>query len=147
MAESRCAAFGAAMEILGKPWNGLLLRALKEGPLRFSTLAERVGLGDRMLSCRLKELEAAGLVDRAVDPGPPVRVSYALTPLGRGLDEVTRAIETWGEGLLAARDSGIVPAGPEEACTVDGACADARVGDATDEGGGVVGVDPAPAVR
>ena len=80
----RCAAFVAAMEILGKPWNGLVLRALGEGPLRFSAIAERMAIGDRMLSCRLKELEAAGLVDRTVDPGPPVRVSYALTPLGHG---------------------------------------------------------------
>lgn len=106
MAESRCAAFGAAMDILGKPWNGHLLRALEGGPMRFSALAERVGLADRMLSCRLKELEAAGLVDRAVEPGPPVRVSYALTPLGRRLDEVTRAIEDWGEALVAARGGG-----------------------------------------
>lgn len=111
MAESRCAAFGAAMDILGKPWNGHLLRALEPGPLRFSALAERIGLGDRMLSCRLKELEAAGLVDRTVEPGPPVRVSYALTPLGRGLGDVTRAVEAWGEALLAARtERGEAPA-------------------------------------
>jgi DNA-binding HxlR family transcriptional regulator len=108
--ESRCAAFRAAMEILGKPWNGVLLRQLDEGPLRFSVLAEKTAIGDRMLSCRLKELEAAGLVDRAVDPGPPVRVSYALTPLGRGLHQVTRAVEDWGERLLAERGEGTAPA-------------------------------------
>lgn len=99
----RCAAFAAAMEILGKPWNGLVLRALEAGPLRFSALSERVASGDRMLSCRLKELEAAGLVERTVDPGPPVRVSYALTSLGHGLFEVMRAVESWGERLLVER--------------------------------------------
>ncbi len=113
--ESRCAAFSAAMEILGRPWNGLLLRALGAGPLRFSTLAERVSIGDRMLSCRLKELEASGLVERSVDPGPPVRVSYALTPLGHRLDDVTRAIEDWGEAVLAHRED----AAPGGTCALD----------------------------
>jgi DNA-binding HxlR family transcriptional regulator len=106
------------MEILGKPWNGVLLRALAQGPLRFSTLADRVAIGDRMLSCRLKELEAAGLLERTVEPGPPVRVSYSLTGLGRGLHEVTGALEDWGERLLEARgtrgadptDSAVEPA-------------------------------------
>lgn len=107
--EARCAAFRAAMDILGKPWNGVLLRALGEGPLRFSALAERTAIGDRMLSCRLKELLAAGLVARSVEPGPPVRVTYSLTELGRGLDEVTTALEDWGGRLLAER--GAEPAG------------------------------------
>lgn len=98
-----CAAFGAAMEVLGRPWNGMLLHALEDGPLRFSALAERIAIGDRMLSCRLKELEAGGLVERSVDPGPPVKVSYALTELGRGLGAVSRAVEAWGERLLDER--------------------------------------------
>lgn len=99
----RCEAFRAAMDVLGKPWNGLLLKELETGPLRFSVLAERIAVGDRMLSCRLKELEAAGIVSREVEPGPPVRVSYALTEVGRGIGEVTRAVEDWGEQVLAVR--------------------------------------------
>lgn len=99
----RCAAFKAAMEVLGRPWNGVLLHALHEGPLRFSELGEQVQIGDRMLSARLKELEAGGLVSRHVEPGPPVRVSYALTPLGAGIGDVQRAIERWGTELLQAR--------------------------------------------
>ena len=71
--KTRCAAFAAAMNILGRPWNGLLLRALGAGPMRFSELADAVAVGDRMLSARLKELEAAGVVSRTVEPGPPVR--------------------------------------------------------------------------
>lgn len=103
MEGSGCAAFKAAMEILGRPWNGMLLHALHEGPRRFSELAEQTQIGDRMLSVRLKELEAAGLVSRTVDPGPPVRVSYALTDLGQGIGAVHKAVEAWGEQLLAAR--------------------------------------------
>src|SRR4051812_15219151 len=89
----RCGALKAAMEVLGKPWNGLLLSELEGGPLRFSVLAERLApIGDRMLSCRLKELEAAGLVLRSVEAGPPVKVSYALSEVGRGMRDVTRAL-------------------------------------------------------
>ena len=98
-----CAAFKAAMEVLGRPWNGVLLRELQEGPARFSELADRVQIGDRMLSVRLKELEASGLVSRHVDPGPPVRVSYAATPLGAGIGPIQRAIEAWGAQLMASR--------------------------------------------
>jgi DNA-binding HxlR family transcriptional regulator len=103
----RCGALKAAMEVLGKPWNGLLLSELEGGAVRFSVLAERLApIGDRMLSCRLKELEAAGLVVRTVEPGPPVRVSYALTDVGRGVGDVTRALSAWGERLVEARGPG-----------------------------------------
>lgn len=92
------------MDVLSRPWNGLVMAALEsEGPLRFSELRERLdAIGDRMLSARLKELEARGLVERSVEPGPPVRVKYALTELGRGFGEVERAIGRWGERLVAA---------------------------------------------
>src|SRR5262249_14628128 len=72
-----CEAYLTAMEVLAKPWNGVLIVALEGGPLRFSELSARVpAIGDRMLAARLKELEAQGLLVRRVEPGPPVRVSY-----------------------------------------------------------------------
>jgi DNA-binding HxlR family transcriptional regulator len=101
----QCAAFTAAMVVLAKPWTGLLIRALGAGPRRFSELGPSVGpIGDRMLSLRLRELEGYGLVHREVLPGPPVRVEYALTELGRGFSEVAKAVSRWGHALLAARD-------------------------------------------
>ena len=92
------------MDVLARPWNGLVMALLEEaGPLRFSELRERLdAMGDRMLSARLKELEARGLVERSVAPGPPVRVTYALTELGRGFGDVHRALGRWGERLAAA---------------------------------------------
>lgn len=104
MPDNRCNAFKAAMEILGRPWNGVLLRELQVEKLRFSVLVERLNIGDRMLSQRLKELEAAGLILRLVEVGPPVRVSYAITPLGAELGAVQAAIESWGEKLLEAKE-------------------------------------------
>jgi len=99
-----CPLFQAAMEVLARPWNGLVMALLEEaGPLRFNGLRERIDtIGDRMLSARLKELEARGLVERTVDPGPPVKVTYALSELGRGFGDVHRALGRWGEKLAAA---------------------------------------------
>jgi DNA-binding HxlR family transcriptional regulator len=55
-----------------------------------------------MLSLRLKELEALGLVSRTVIPGPPLRVEYALTAVGHGFRKVADAIGAWGATLTAA---------------------------------------------
>lgn len=101
--DSKCQAFQQAIAVLGRPWNALLLNVLVAGPMRYSELAERAdGPGDKVLCARLKELEAAGLVERAVDPGPPVRVSYALTETGKQFGQVAEAIERWGRSLIGA---------------------------------------------
>jgi DNA-binding HxlR family transcriptional regulator len=92
------------MDVLAKPWTGLVFVALEQGPLRFSELREAVGaIGDRMLSVRLRELEQRGLVVRQVLPGPPVRVEYELTSAGRGFREVAEAVRTWGAAILRAK--------------------------------------------
>jgi DNA-binding HxlR family transcriptional regulator len=101
---SQCPKFAAAMDVLAKPWTGLLIVTLEDGPLRFSEIGQRAGpIGDRMLSVRLRELETRGLVVRSVVPGPPVRVEYALTEVGRGFREVAAAMSKWGDALLDAQ--------------------------------------------
>ena len=98
--ETDCLAFNAAIAVLAEPWTGVILNVLQEGPLRFSEISERGhGVGDKVLSARLKALEARGLIVRDVDEGPPVRVSYALTPRAAGFHDVAVAIERWGRGL------------------------------------------------
>jgi DNA-binding HxlR family transcriptional regulator len=101
--DTQCEAFQTAIDLLARPWTALILGALQEGPLRFSEFGERTpGLGDKVLSSRLKELEARAILVRHVDPGPPVRVSYELTPRGRAFNEVAVSIERWGRELVAA---------------------------------------------
>src|SRR5262245_30638871 len=100
--DSQCRSFQLAIDVLGRPWNALILNVLQEGPLRYSELAERAeGPGDKVLSRRLKELEAGGLLLRQVDEGPPVRVRYDLTAKGRAFRQLAEAIERWGRELLA----------------------------------------------
>jgi DNA-binding HxlR family transcriptional regulator len=98
------------MEVLAKPWNGMLIVVLEAGPLRFSELADRLpAIGDRMLAVRLKELEARGLVERRVEPGPPVRVIYSLSDVGRGFREVADAVNRWGRLIVQAQERAKVP--------------------------------------
>lgn len=98
--DSHCRAFQTAIDILSSRWNALILNVLQDGPLRFNELAERAhGPGDKVLSARLKELEARGLVVRTVDSGPPIHVSYELTRAGREFGDLAHAIERWGREL------------------------------------------------
>jgi DNA-binding HxlR family transcriptional regulator len=93
-----CPHFHAAIELIGKRWTGAIVFALTEGPLRFGELAKVVpGLSDRLLSRRLRELEREGLVEREVEPGSPVRVSYSLTEAGADLGPAIAELKQWAK--------------------------------------------------
>ena len=93
-----CPAYTHAIEIIGRRWTGAIVRSMLTGATRFSEiLAEIPGLSDRLLSERLKELEAEGVVERTVTPSTPVRIEYALTDKGRDLAAVVRSVATWAD--------------------------------------------------
>src|SRR6201982_1206095 len=72
-----CPLYHEAVELVGRRWTGAILRVLMDGPLRFSEVAQAVPeLSDRLLSERMKELEARGIVERRVYPGPPLSVEF-----------------------------------------------------------------------
>ena len=97
-----CPTYHRASELIGRRWTGAILRAMLSGEARFSEIAAAVpGLSDRLLSERLKELEAEGIVRRTVFPSTPVRVDYALTKKGLALNEVIVAVSDWAEEWLA----------------------------------------------
>src|SRR5579872_3057491 len=82
-----CPYYHEAIELVGKRWTGAILRVLMDGPLRFSEVAQAVPeLSDRLLSERMKELERRGMVERRVISGPPLRVEYSLSKMGRELE-------------------------------------------------------------
>jgi DNA-binding HxlR family transcriptional regulator len=96
-----CPRYQHAAEIIGKRWTGVIVRALITGHTRFSDIARTVpGVSDRLLSERLKELEAEGIVTRTVTDSHPVRVDYALTEMGRALIPVVEAVAAWAETYL-----------------------------------------------
>src|SRR5712692_7976528 len=97
------APFQRAIELIGKRWTGAVVKALIPAPARFNQLLAGIpGISDRVLTERLRELEAEAIVERLVDPGPPVRVSYRLTSRGHALQPVLAAVSDWDESWLDA---------------------------------------------
>jgi DNA-binding HxlR family transcriptional regulator len=100
-----CPRYHQAIEIIGRRWTGVIIRALLCGDSRFSQIRTTIpGLSDRLLSERLKELEAEGIVERRVLPETPVRIEYHLTRKGEALADVVQAASAWAERWLPAED-------------------------------------------
>ncbi len=90
-----------AFEFLGKRWSGVILGTLVSGPLGFAELGRRVeGISDSVLSERLSELQETGLVLRSVQPGPPVSVTYVLSPSGEALLPAMGELTLWAQTNL-----------------------------------------------
>ncbi|NUP26792.1 MAG: helix-turn-helix transcriptional regulator [Nocardia sp.] len=90
------------MDTIGGKWAVVLLGHLKEGPLRYGELRRLVpDITEKMLTQRLRELEAAHLIERTVDEGSVRTVTYRL--IDPGLQPVLQALYDWG-GSLAIRD-------------------------------------------
>lgn len=99
--ERFCPRYQRAVEIVGRRWSGVVLRAMLGGASRFGEIQEAIpDLSNRMLSERLRELEAEGIVRRTVVPERPVRVEYRLTEKGRALDAVVEGLSRWAEAWI-----------------------------------------------
>jgi DNA-binding HxlR family transcriptional regulator len=93
-----CQHFQRAAELLGKRWNPQIVRVLLTGVKRFTDLREAIPhISDALLSDRLKELEAEGIVTRTVIGETPVRVEYELTERGRDLSRAIDELAAWAE--------------------------------------------------
>ncbi len=94
---SCCPHYHEAVELIGRRWTGAIVGVLLDAePLRFSEIANAVPeLSDRLLSERVKELEARGIVERCAD-------GYALTDMGRGLGPTVRELRSWAQSWLAS---------------------------------------------
>ena len=91
-----CRPVGEILALIGDKWTVLILMALRAGPRRFSELRRDVpGISQRMLTLTLRALERDGFVVRTVTPTNPPRVDYAVTDLGRSLQEPVIALGHW----------------------------------------------------
>jgi DNA-binding HxlR family transcriptional regulator len=96
-----CPFYHEAVELVGRRWTGAILRVLMDGPLRFSEIGQAVPeLSDRLLSERMKELEARGIVERRVISGPPLRVEYELSRMGKELEPALAELQRWAKRWL-----------------------------------------------
>lgn len=88
------------MRIIGGKWTGSILWHLKDGPVRFNDLSRLVGgASKRMISERLRLLEARGLVTREVLDTAPVSVQYQITDVGRAALGFLDELRKWSEDL------------------------------------------------
>ncbi|MGD1924782.1 MAG: winged helix-turn-helix transcriptional regulator [Paracoccaceae bacterium] len=93
-------AIETGMRIIGGKWTGSILWHLKDGPVRFNDLARMIsGASKKMITERLRQLEARGLVRREVLNTSPVSVHYEITEFGRSALGFLDELRKWGEGL------------------------------------------------
>lgn len=109
-----CSTYQEAIELVGRRWSGVILRAMLTGATRFGEIRDAIPeLTDRMLSERLKELELRGVTQRRVEPTTPVRITYHLTAKGEDLRDVVIGLQNWAE-----RWAEPPPPGPGQAALV-----------------------------
>lgn len=86
-----------ALKVIAGRWKALILYHLYGGPKRPTELQRLLpGISQKVLLQQLREMEAHGLLQRAVFAQVPVRVEYRATPLGLSFEPVLRALCDWG---------------------------------------------------
>lgn len=115
MAESMtpyCPFYHRAVGIITRRWTPEIVRVLMSGTARFGQIRTSIpGLSDRLLSERLKDLEAEGLVTRSVTPDTPVLIEYRLTEKGQALCSIVKEIAAWAETWLGREPAAAEAAG------------------------------------
>jgi DNA-binding HxlR family transcriptional regulator len=86
-----------SLAFLGERWTLLIIRDLLRGPKKFQELGESLsGVAPGVLSRRLKDLEAYGIVQRNVYVDHPPRAEYTLTEKGLDLRPIVSSLAVWG---------------------------------------------------
>jgi DNA-binding HxlR family transcriptional regulator len=90
-----------SLGLVGERWTLLVVRELMHGPKRYTDLVDGLnGIGTNILAARLKELEAAGLVEKRKLPPPAASTVYELTPTGQELRPVLHELARFGARLM-----------------------------------------------
>jgi DNA-binding HxlR family transcriptional regulator len=92
--------------IISGKWTLHILRDLADGTKRYSTLERSLaGIGSKTLAERLKSLKEAGVITRTAYPEVPLRVEYALTPMGQDLVPLIDYMREYGVKWLSSDDA------------------------------------------
>lgn len=94
--QSACDSFHEMIEFIGKRWTGIIVYRLLDGPKRYHELLSEIhGISDRLLTERLRELEAHGIVRKNIADPTGRKVEYELTESGKELEDIIKAIMQW----------------------------------------------------
>jgi DNA-binding HxlR family transcriptional regulator len=90
------------VSLLGRPWTLLIIDTLARSPCRFTELTARLpGISTNLLTERLRQLQAWGVIERRIGPIPDFVITYQLTDLGSGLKPVLAQLASWADRLPA----------------------------------------------
>jgi DNA-binding HxlR family transcriptional regulator len=92
----RACPVASSLALIGEKWSMLALREVFLGNRRFTDIALNTGAPRDRLAARLKALVDAGILERREYSSAPPRFDYHLTPAGRALAPVMRALVKWG---------------------------------------------------
>lgn len=94
LSPSPCA-IGGLLELLTRPWTLHILWALSHnGPMRFGVLRRQIdGISSRVLTERLRTLEAARFIFRHYEPTIPPAVTYGITDRMKDIEKVLAQLE------------------------------------------------------
>jgi DNA-binding HxlR family transcriptional regulator len=97
---------GRALAFIGPKWTLQIIQELLDGPRRFTEIERSLGgANPKMVTVRLRDLVAAGLVSRTYYAEVPPRVEYALTERGRALQPAIDALKRWGSRASKLRST------------------------------------------
>ncbi|BAN91054.1 winged helix-turn-helix transcriptional regulator [Aeropyrum camini] len=86
----------AASKVLARKWSLVIVYHLLDGEKGFAELEKSIkAISSKTLSETLEDLRKLGVVERIIEPGPPVRVRYRLTDMGRDLRGVILELAKW----------------------------------------------------
>ncbi len=99
-AAERQLSLGKATALLGRPWTLLIIDALADSPSRFTELARRLpGISTNLLTERLRQLQASGIVERDGGSMPQFVITYRLSRPGARLQPIIEELAAWGSRL------------------------------------------------
>ncbi|MCU1601599.1 MAG: transcriptional regulator, HxlR family [Frankiales bacterium] len=99
---ARTCSIARALALVGERWALLVVREVSLGVRRFAEIQVATGAPPAVLSARLRDLVAAGVLETRPyqEPGSRAREEYVLTPVGRSLQPVLTALKDWGDAHL-----------------------------------------------
>ena len=90
------------LQLIGSKWKILIIRNLMSRPWRFNELKRDLeGISQKVLTDSLRSMEEDGIITRTVYAEVPPRVEYALSPIGKSMEPIILAMETWGKKYQA----------------------------------------------
>lgn len=91
------------IEIIGGKWKCQIIHFLLGGTRRFGEIRRQIpDVSQRVLTRKLRELEAHGIVVRKVYAEVPPRTEYSLTPTGQSLEPVMQELDCWAQANLGS---------------------------------------------